>query len=63
MPSQGIYVIFEWVMESSLKIPPPSAPYYMAVNFHHFFEKNVKYLISHCYIGFYENLSHINFTL
>ena len=47
-------------MESSLKIPP-SAPYYMAVNFNHFFWK--KRTIFDYYITFYEIYLDINFTL
>ena len=54
---------FDWLIESSCKIPPspphPSAPYYRVVNFHHFWQKNITYSFSDCYITFYENCTNL----
>ena len=49
-------------MESSCKIPPLATPTTGPLILIFFFEKNVKYSISHCYITFYENYININFT-
>ena len=60
------FLFAERVMETSLTIlpaPPPKVAYHRAVKFHHFFEENVKYSISHCYITFYENYLNINFSI